>query len=796
MKSLVTLACLCLALLMGCESRESSTDNIARYTQAMTRQDGLLPLFYDDQSGKIFLQVNNDSRQFIYYFSLPQGLGSNDIGLDRGQLMDLSTKLVRFEPAGDKLLLRQLNTYYRAVSDNPLEQQSVDEAFASSVLWGFPVVARTSTHFLVDATEFALRDSHGVARRLKETKQGNYSPDSTRSGVYPARTKSFPLNTEIEATVTFVGEEPGEFVQQVAPDAFALSVRMHHSFVALPEPGYTPRKFHPQSGFWSFEYKDYAVPIEAEMTQRFIPRHRLIKKNPGAAMSEAVQPIIYYLDPGTPEPIRTALLEGGSWWNQAFEAAGFKDAFQIKMLPADADPLDVRYNVVQWVHRATRGWSYGYGLTDPRTGEIIKGHVTLGSLRVRQDYLIAQGMTAPFESENADTTPLTDMALARIRQLSAHEIGHTLGIAHNFAASPNDRASVMDYPQPQISLTEDNRVSLTNAYAENIGSWDKRVIQYGYGDAQSSQQLDAFVAQSAQLGFQFITDPDSRSSSDQHPASSLWDSGANAVDELDRVITLRAIALKNFNANALAFGRPYSDLAEILVPVYYYHRYQAEAAGKWLGGHRYDYNVKVNAGAEQLIPVSGSEQRKALSTLLSTLNPDFLKMPNQISALIPPKAYGWSKTRESATGFTGASLDPVSMAEASVNHTLNILLSPERLARMDIQHASDATIPGARELIADTWATTQQKSAQGIGNLIHQRTQTAMLRKLGGLLATSTAPEVKAAALHQLTQIKTQYEKAPDSPQALWLKTVAAQQLNALAPQKDDEQKLPPGSPI
>ncbi|MBU2427497.1 MAG: zinc-dependent metalloprotease, partial [Gammaproteobacteria bacterium] len=663
---------LLLALMLGlisCKPAPSTStdDAVVAFTKTMTQQPGLIPIYADADNGKIYLQVANNSPEYLYYFSLPQGLGSNDIGLDRGQLMSLDAKLVVFENAGDKVLLRQRNTQYRAVSDNPLEQRSVDEAFASSVLWGFPVVARNADSLLLDATGFALRDSHGVSRSLKNANQGSFSLDASRSALYWPRTKAFPKNTELEATLTFTGDEPGEFVQQIAPDPYNISVRMHHSFVELPDNGFKARPFHPESGFWSFAYKDYAVPIEAEMMQRFVPRHRLQKKEPTAAISEAVEPIIYYLDPGVPEPVRSALLEGASWWDQAFSAAGYKNAFQVKMLPADADPLDVRYNVIQWVHRATRGWSYGYGMMDPRTGEIIKGHVTLGSLRVRQDYLIAQGMTAPFtdadasdavntpstddkSANNEQTTALSEMALARIRQLAAHEVGHTLGIAHNFAASNKDRASVMDYPHPVISIGVNNQVVLTGAYASGIGDWDKRVIQYGYGDfADDAARVD-FIRQSDQAGFRFVSDPDSNGSKLPHAYSSLWDNGADAVSELERVLKLRTIALNNFNPNALAEGRPYSDLAEILVPVYFSHRYQAEAAGKWLGGYDYRYQLKTAGEPLHYRAVSGADQQRAFSTLLSTISPATLALPTAAEQAIPPKAYGYDRSRESSSG--------------------------------------------------------------------------------------------------------------------------------------------------
>ncbi len=797
--------------------------SIAGFTAGMTQQPGLIPIYADKTAGKVYLQVSTAEPEFLYYSSLPQGLGSNDIGLDRGQLMALDAKLVVFEDAGDKVLLRQRNTQYRAVSDNLLEQRSVEEAFASSVLWGFPVVARDADTLLLDATDFVLRDSHGVVRTLAATNQGDFSLDASRSAIYWPRSKAFPKNTELEASITFTSDKPGEYVQQVAPDPYSISVRMHHSFVELPEPGFVARPFHPESGFWSFEYKDYAVPIEAEMMQRFVPRHRLVKKDPTAAISEAVEPIVYYLDPGVPEPIRSALLDGAKWWDQAFAAAGYKDAFQVKMLPADADPLDVRYNVIQWVHRATRGWSYGYGLMDPRTGEIIKGHVTLGSQRVRQDYLIAQGMTAPFAADASDnvnaadpevtsgvarttgsgqskpddlsaTAPLSEMALARIRQLSAHEIGHTLGIAHNFAASNKDRASVMDYPHPVLTLGAGNKISLAGAYATGIGDWDKRVIQYGYGDFADDKARLAFIQQTPVLGFRFISDPDSNGARLPHAYSSLWDNGADAVTELDRILALRAQALQNFNSKALADGRPYSDLAEILVPVYFAHRYQTEAAGKWLGG--YDYRYQIKTATEQLHyrAVSGADQQRALTALLQTVNPATLVLPETIERLIPPKAYGYSVSRESPQGYTGVVLDPLSLAEAAAQHSFGILLNAERLARLQWQHQQDSTVPAVSKVLTALWQQLQQSTTKP---LIQRRLQVSYLQHLSKLAQQdSLAPEIRAELLLQLTTIQQPLKSAKDAHALLLLQLVTQAQKDAANLSKIKALQAPPGSPI
>jgi hypothetical protein len=774
----------------------------------MQREQGFVSYYLDRERGRLFLELREDAGELIYLYSLPQGVGSNDLGLDRGQIMDTESALVRFERVGDKVLLRRLNTRYRADSDNPQERRAVQEAFAESVLWGFPVVARQGPLTLVDATGFLLRDSHGVAARLEQRNQGSFALDESRSALYYPRIRAFPRNTELEATLTFRGSKPGELLGEVAPDPLAISVRMHHSFIALPEPGYRPRAFDPESGFWLFSYRDYAAPLGESMVRRLIPRHRLEKQDPSAALSPAVEPIVYYLDPGTPEPVRSALMEGAGWWNQAFEAAGYRDAFRVEMLPPEADPMDVRYNVIQWVHRATRGWSYGYGVHDPRTGEIIKGHVTLGSLRVRQDYLIAQGMTSPFAGDDSASAALSAMALARIRQLAAHEVGHTLGLAHNFAASARERASVMDYPHPLIRLGRDGVPTLEDAYAEGIGPWDKRTIRYGYGDfgepAQEPARLRQFVTEGREAGFRFISDPDSRSPAAPHSLSSLWDNGADAVTELRRVIELRAAALARFGAASIPPGRPWSELERVLVPVYYFHRYQVEAAGKWLGGADYDYALREPGAAPRYRTLSGTEQRRALDALLDTLSPEFLRLPDGLQALIPPAAYGWERDRESPAGYTGATLDLLSLAEASVQHTLDLLLHPQRLARLRQQAALDPAQLSMAQLHAALFERVIAGGCEpGISGSLRRRSGAALLARWRDLVVSDeAAPEVRAAAWQALREAGDWLQRQKDAggdwrrfyDYQAWLIERFLTEPETLDPLQP--RRMPPGSPI
>lgn len=644
---------------------------------------------YDDATGKVQLDVQNLDTEFLYINALSAGVGSNDIGLDRGKLN--STRIVKFVKRGNKLLLLQPNLKYRASSDNPQEVKAVDQAFASSVLWGFDIVKKEASGYLIDITKFLLHDSNGIIGTLKNKKQGTYKLDKTRCAVEEDQLFSFPKNTEFESILTFVGDAKGKFIKSVAPTDEAITIVQHQSFVALPDNEYEPRVFHPYSGFNNTSYYDYATPIENTMGKKFINRHRLVKKNPGSALSEAVEPIVYYVDSGCPEPVKSALIEGASWWNQAYTAAGFKDAFVVKELPKDAHPLDVRYNVIQWVHRSTRGWSYGASVVDPRTGEIIKGHVSLGSLRVRQDFMIAQGILSPYKNLRSENhKPMKDMALARLRQLSAHEVGHTIGLAHNFAASTNDRASVMDYPHPYITL-EGNQIDLSDSYDDKIGLWDKRTIMYGYAEfdenADVQKELNQILRGTKDLGLLYMSDQDARPMGSAHPKAHLWDNGNNPIDELERISILRSYSLDNFGADNLPNGTPYSEAEKVIVPVYLMHRYQIEAVSKLISGINYNYAVKGFDNPENS-PVDDITQDKALQALLNTLKPQELAFPKKALDVLLPAAKGYGRNRESFDSKTTMVFDPNNSAEALSNFVLKLLLHPERLSRLNQQNTS------------------------------------------------------------------------------------------------------------
>jgi hypothetical protein len=735
----------------------AQTHAIAEKTTGAQKLVGYFNLYWDAKQGKLWLEIDKWGSEFLYQSGLPAGIGSNDIGLDRGQLG--ATRVVRFERSGPKVLLIQENLDYQAVSDDPDEKRAVRDSFAESALWGFKVEAEEKDRALVDATDFFLRDAHGIPATLHRTKQGSYHLDGSRCAIYLPQTKNFPLNTEVEVTLTFAGEEPGRWVRDVTPSPESITVREHHSFVQLPPPGYKTRVYDPRASFFGIGYMDYATPISEPILKRFIARHRLEKKDPRAAVSEPRQPIVYYLDRGAPEPIRSALLEGAHWWNQAFEAAGYKNAFRVEMMPEGADLMDLRYNVIQWVHRATRGWSYGAAVIDPRTGEIIKGHVTLGSLRVRQDFLIAESLLAPYEKGKPVSPKMQEMALARLRQLAAHEVGHTLGLMHNYSASTVNRSSVMDYPPPYVKLGADGAPDVSSAYATGIGEWDKVSIAFGYQDfapgtneeaALSKVLLDAYGR-----GLRYLTDQDARPAGSSSSLAHLWDTGANAIDELNRLMQARGAALKRFGENNIREDAPLATLEDVLVPLYMLHRYQVEAASKLVGGMDYTFALRGDGQTPTQI-VAPAEQRRALAAVLATLKPDVLALPEPLLKMIPPRPPDYERGREHFKIHTSPAFDALAPAEAVAQHTLQFLFNPERAARLVEFHARNAENPGLQEvleaILAATWKTAHDEGYKGqIANAVDM----VVLYDLMALSANDHASdEVRAIARLELQELK------------------------------------------
>jgi len=748
-----------LALLIVMGSTFVSAQFLAQ-KKNLQKFEGFFNAYYNEDTDELYLEVNHLDAEFLYVYSLRTGLGSNEIGLDRGKLGQ--GKVVKFVKAGNKLLLVEPNLKYRAITDNQAEKKSVEEAFARSVLFGFEIKEKKGDSYIIDFTPFLMHDAYGVAGTLKNAKQGNFSFDKSRSALSLERTKSFPKNSEFEALITLTGSDAGARLKSVSPDDEHVSVIQHHSFVELPDGQYKPRVYDPRSGSYPFSYMDFSTPISSDITKRFIMRHRLAKKDPNAAVSDAVEPIVYYLDPGTPEPVRSALLEGASWWNQAFEAAGYRNAFQVEMLPEDADPMDVRYNLIQWVHRSTRGWSYGGSISDPRTGEIIKGHVSLGSLRIRQDYLIAQALIAPFAESDSNTNPMLQMALARIRQLSAHEVGHTLGFAHNFAASTNNLASVMDYPHPFVDLQK-GQLSIKKAYDTGIGEWDKVVVAYAYSEfppnVNEQQALKKILDDSFKSGLRYITDQDARPEGGAHALAHLWDNGTNAAVELTRMLQIRKVAIDQFSTSNIRTFEPYSVLEDVFVPLYYFHRYQAEAASKIIGGLDYNYAIKGD-GEPVWQSVSPEQQREALNALVLSVSPETLAIPKNILELFPPRAFGYGRSRESFKSKTGVAFDALGAAASASDMVFGLLFHPQRASRMIQQKALDDNQLGLDELVEVLFANTFDKQwNDAYLNEIQQIINFSLLDNLMHLgAADNVHPQVKAIINDKLNKLLRRFQ--------------------------------------
>ncbi len=770
---------------------------IAEKTEGTTAMEGFFNLYWDDGAGVLYWELDLAGGEFLYQISMGSGLGSNPVGIDRGQLR--GTHILEAKRVGPRVLLMEPNYQFQARSDNPTEVQAVRDAFAPSVYWGFDIAARTGDRVLVDATPFFIRDARNAIGQIAQRGQGTFRLDASRSAIHMPATKSFPENTEVESLLTFTSDNPGGLVRGVAVNPEAVTLRQHHSFIRLPDDGYRPRVADPRIGVNGPTIFDYATPIDSDLRLHLTIRHRLQKRNPGPAPSEAVEPIVYYVDPGTPEPIRSALIDGAAWWEEAFEAAGFIDAYRVEVLPEGVDPQDIRYNMIHWTHRRTRGYSYGNTVADPRTGEIIRGVVNLGSLRLRQDYLHGQGMVAPFAgtvggggqadasayggwawgtedhsghgmacllaaapdfeylaqvSANSDAV---EMALARVRQLSAHEVGHTIGFPHNYLASTYGRESVMDYPAPYVEIDDDGNLDLSNAYVQRIGEYDKLSVNWLYREfpegTDEAAALEEIVMQGIRDGLIFMAHSNNNFIGAGHPYASVWDNGANLVDHLKHEIQVRNIGMGDFGASMIRTGRPLSDLEFVLLPLYMHHRFQLRAAAQTLGGADYAYAMKGD-GQTPVAIVPGEEQRDALETILSALTVDFLALPEEVVAMIPPPAFRHEEG-EVFAGHTELLFDPLGAAEAAADFTVGEILHPARMARL-VVYGSMGDYPDLEEvadrLLTATWATSPEADAyrRQVQHAIQRAVVDRMMQEAGSAATMTAARAVLSDRLAEL----------------------------------------------
>ncbi len=623
----------------------------------------------------------------IHSAGLTAGLGSNPVGLDRGYADE--GRIIAFRRIGDRLVIEQENWTYRATSENSAERKSVEQSFARSFLWSGAIEEeKPNGTFTINLASFLTGDILDLEGVLTRTGQGSYSIDPARSMIDRTSILTFPDNVEVDAFVTLVGDKPGDQVAATAANGRSFTLTVHHSFVRLPDDGFEPRLFDPRAGAIDVPFYDFSAALDAPLVTRYARRFRLERKDPAARSGPVKKPIVFYVDRGAPELVRRALIEGAAWWADAFKAAGYEDAYRVEILPEGAHPLDVRYNVIQWVHRQTRGWSYGGGVYDPRTGEMLKANVVLGSQRVRQDRMIFEGLAGVRNNGSGAADDPVRLSLARIRQLSAHEVGHTLGFAHNFAASSNDRASVMDYPAPYVRPKADGGLDFSGAYATGVGEWDKVSAIWLYGEfgegEDEAKALDQVVRGAYGRGLRFVDDGAARGVESAHPYAAVWDNGADAIASLAETMRVREIALARFGQDAIADRRPTSDLSAVMVPLYLYHRYQVDAAAKLIGGFEFRYAVKGDSDAAGRV-VAADRQRAALSALLKTLDPAVLDLPDAVLGLLTPEIGSFSGVAfggEKFPGDTAPIFDLLSAADAAATKTLSAILHPARSARL------------------------------------------------------------------------------------------------------------------
>jgi hypothetical protein len=784
-----------------------SLPTIEERTEGMTSIEGFFPLYYEAEHDKLWMEVSRFDTEVLHMSGLAAGLGSNDIGLDRGG--GSGSRVVTFERHGRKLLMVQPNYRFRVESDNPAEERAVRDAFARSVLFSFEVEAESSGRVLVDLTDFVLSDQTSIVRRL-----GGYQFNRDRSSIYLPMTQGFPENTEIEAELTFVqggaaattgrgGGASFESVGSVAAAGSAASLRVHQSFVKLPETPIEPRDWDPRQALGATSWMDFNTPLGGDMTRRVVRRHRLEKQDPSARVSDPVEPIVYYIDAGVPEPMRSALLEGARWWNQAYEAIGYRNAFQVELLPEGASSLDVRYNVVNWVHRSTRGWSSGGSVTDPRTGEILKGTVTLGSGRVRQDYLLAEGLLSPYETGTETPPELEEWALARLRQLSAHEIGHTLGFAHNYYDSELGRTSVMDYPHPLVTLNSDGSLDYSEVYDVGMGAWDFTSVAYGYQDfpagMNETEELQRILDEAWEEDNIFLSGDASI-----HPRVDVWSNGTDAARELERMMAVRTAAMSRFGERAIKLGRPMSEIEKVLVPLYLHHRYQIDAAGSMIGGVDYIYSLRGD-GRNPYSHVSGADQRRALGSLLSVLEPSELALPKRLIDQIPPRPSGYRGGREYFPRWTGGMFDVITPAVVLADHTVRNILDNSKAARVVEQSAVDPTIPGLGDILDVLFASVfGADAADPYEAEISRAVEWVAVTRVMGLAGGAAMPQVRALSLKSLEELKATVEgmmgSADDSDAAHYalISGTIERFLEdpSTAPALPSSPAAPPGAPI
>ncbi|MFN2445212.1 MAG: zinc-dependent metalloprotease [Vicinamibacterales bacterium] len=744
-------------------AQQAPATTIAERTGGLQRVDGFVPFYWDAARGRVLIEVPGLSQDVLYYVSAASGAGSVELPFDRGILTD---SVIRFERSGPRVLVVEQNLRYRAVGGDAALVENVRDSFASSVLAALAVEADEGGRLLVDATPLFLRDAADVEGRLRRVNQGTFRFDAARSGFYPARMKAFPENTEIETIVTFAGDNPGLLVDNVTPDGRAFTLRIHHSFLKAPE-GYTPRIADPRIGVSAVAFRDYAKPFNEGTEVQWATRWRLEKQNPGAAMSEPKKPIVFYLDPAIPEPVRTAMREGTLWWNKAFEAAGFRNAVQVKDPAPDMDPMDIRYAWVLWINRDERGFSSGGTYRDPRTGEILGSKTRMDSHRIRTignywesytptdageacglflpapDHVIALAQQRDAGMPEGER----DIALLRQSLLTAHELGHALGFGHNFASSLNDRASVMEYPTPRVKVVG-NRLDLSESFQRATGEYDALMARYAYTElpaAREREGLEAVIRDMRAKGMHYLPPTD--------PRWSWYDDRATPTEYLRETIAARKIMLDQYGPGVLTGGEPLGSLRDMrLWMTYLHHRWAIEAGIRYVGGMYHHIAVKGEAlPATEIVPAA--LQRDVLALLMDIVEPANMTLSEALLAQLTP--HPGNNLEDLSEDYVFDHLRAARILSALV---LEPLLEPERAARLvalaDRQPGA-LTLPDVvQAMLTRTWLAP--RDADGKHRSLRRVTQRVALDSMMILGAHANAtPEARAYVLDQLARLAT-----------------------------------------
>lgn len=744
----------------------------ASKTAGMERRDGFIPILLDNKQGKIYLELPRDSMRALMMVTLATGLGSNPIGLDRGASGD--TYVARFDRNGDRVLVVFENWNYRSSAmDNAAHQRTVAEAFPPSTPGSLPIMSQEGGKTIVDATDFFMRDWNDVSGTLTAQNEGSYSVARDRSSIYRQYTKAFPENTEIDVALTFATSgRPGNTVSNIVPDGRSFTLRQHISLLQLPDDAFKPRKLDPRVGYFDVTYKDYAQPIQLPLEVRWAARHRLERVNPNDPNSPIRNPITYYIDRGIPEPIRTATKQGVSWWIEAFNRAGLPGGFRVEDLPEGVDPMDARYNVVQWENRNERGWSVGGALTDPRTGEMIKGMARLDSHRARTDYNLYAGLMGA-DAAAADTA----FVLARVRQVSAHEVGHTLGLAHNYIASTYGRGSVMDYPPPRVKLDANGNIDISSAYASGPGAYDVFAIHWGYGifpPGTEADSLSAIVADGLKKGFLFLSDADARPEYGSDPRTNLWDDAATPFEFLQHQSDVRRVAMARFNERNIRVGEPVALLQERFVPVYMMHRFAINAVSKTIGGMEYSNAIRGDQQQATRV-IDGATQRRALNALIDALSPKELAIPDTVITLLGPRPYSYNPYVELFQSRTRPAFDELGTARTLAQLIVDLVLQRERAARLVQFYPHSANQLSLGEVIDALTADWKSGTAGSLKlDAMRRVKQRAVADRLILLAADkNAAPEVRAIVEMKMSALRSRAKMlaaaGTDDSRAQWM---------------------------